>query len=46
MVSLSPAVVGAGPASCAGGRAHRRREAWPEHDGIVRSSESGSSTKS
>jgi hypothetical protein len=35
MVGSSPVVAGAGLASSAGGRARQRREAWPEHGGIV-----------
>jgi hypothetical protein len=46
MVGSLPVVAGAGLASSAGGRAHRRREAWVEHGGMVRSSESGSTTES
>jgi hypothetical protein len=45
MVGSSLVVAGAGLALCARERAHRQREAWPEHDGIARSSESGSSTE-
>jgi hypothetical protein len=45
MVGSSPVVAEAGLASSAGGRARRRREAWPKHGDIVRSSESGSFTE-
>jgi hypothetical protein len=46
MCGLASGMVGVGRASCAGGGARRRRGFWPNHDGIVQSSELASLTRS